>query len=126
MKHCVRFLLLLVLILLLHEGAMGDGAASRPVSTDRPAVETCTLTQAPTAQELLDDIYNHIFSQSVCLDVVDTAQVPANKVLRLLASYVQALHFSYETQDNHHTYHSVAQPRDPSGYYVFGLRKILI
>lgn len=124
MKLCVKTLLLIILVLLVPNCA--TAATSAPISSSDNDIEVCILSQAPTTQQLLNDIYKHISSQAICLDVVDTILVPGNKVIRLLATNCPTLHSFSKTQDNTHLFHLQPMPNDPLGYYIYGLRRILI
>lgn len=125
MKQSVKYLLLLILLLAMHLSVWTGVEAT----TDAPVAKTETgtsLSQAPTRQQLLNDLYNHIASQAVCLDVVDTPVVPAYKVMRLLASCVQTFIDDRDMPEPADTYQPQILSGNPHKYYLFGLRKLLI
>ncbi|MBQ8225207.1 MAG: hypothetical protein IJZ86_07660 [Bacteroides sp.] len=127
MKQFVKILWMAILLLLLHRGAAEATDVFSVPTQERSTTEVCTRLQAPpTASELLQLAYQHIASQSLCLKVTDTLQVPGNKMVRLLPVGYHALHSFNETQSNTHISHLQPTYYDPLGYYVYGLRKILI
>lgn len=124
MKQYVKYLLAILLALLLHEGVteMGEGShACASTSSVR-----CTFSQAPGKQQLLDNIYNHISSQSLCLNLTDSTQVSFNKSTKLLGA-------TYGTQSTAHenctiigSYHFEPTPHNPHKYYLFTLQRLLL
>ena len=95
-----------ILAVLLHNGAIE--AADLLCTPVDHQTESCTLTQAPTTRQAVQNYYQHSSSTASCLEHVDNMQV----MLRAQ---------SYDRiPDLHHT------PVPDLHYYVFGLRKIIV
>ena len=112
-----------ILAVLLHNGAIE--AADLLCTPVNCKAESCVLTQAPTAQQAIQNYYNHISSTASCLEHVDNLQVPSNKSSMLRAGIIRMQQMlraqSYDRiPDLHHT------PVPDLHYYVFGLRKIIV
>lgn len=114
-----------MLALLLHESAVQGTTTSYALQTEA-ITEQCCFSQAPTTQQLLDDIYKHIASQAICLDIMDTAQVPANKAVRLPAACVYTAYTPHETRGIGEALYTLSSLSNPHKYYLYGLKKLLI
>ena len=77
MKQCIKYCIIAILAVLLHNGAIG--AADFLCTPVNCKAESCVLTQAPTAQQAIQNYYNHLSSTSSCLEYVEHMQVPSNK-----------------------------------------------
>lgn len=125
MKQCIKYFTILLLGILLYDGAaQAAGISCTFMSNDE---DRCILSQAPTShQQNLRSIYNHFLSIPLYMDNVDSTQVPGNKSVLLLLNYVRMYGRDDTPSCNsllHAAFHSVP---DPLSYYVFGLRKIII
>ena len=122
MKQCIKYCIIAILAVLLHNGAIG--AADFLCTPVNCKAESCVLTQAPTAQQAIQNYYNHLSSTSSCLEYVEHMQVPSNKgsLLRVDIIRMQQL-LRAQSYDPMPDLHSPPVP-DPH-YYVFGLRKII-
>ena len=66
-----------ILAVLLHNGAIE--AADFLCAPAGCKAESCILTQAPTAQQVIHNYYRHTSSAASCLEHVESQQVPNNK-----------------------------------------------
>lgn len=85
MKQCIKYCIIAILAVLLHNGAIG--AADFLCTPVNCKAESCVLTQAPTAQQAIQNYYNHLSSTSSCLEYVEHMQVPSNKGSLLACRY---------------------------------------
>ena len=112
-----------ILAVLLHNGAIG--AADFLCTPVNCKAESCVLTQAPTAQQAIQNYYNHLSSTSSCLEYVEHMQVPSNKGSLLRVDIIRMQQLlraqSYDRMPNVHCL-TVPGPH----YYIIGLRKIII
>ena len=87
--------------------------------------ESCILTQAPTAQQVIHNYYRHTSSAASCLEHVESQQVPNNKSSLLRTDIIRMQQLlraqSYDRMPNVHCL-TVPGPH----YYIIGLRKIII
>ena len=122
MKQCIKYCIIAILAVLLHNGAIG--AADFLCTPVNCKAESCVLTQAPTAQQAIQNYYNHLSSTSSCLEYVEHMQVPSNKGSLLRVDIIRMQQLlraqSYDPMPELH-YPPVPDPH----YYVFGLRKII-
>ena len=51
--------------------------------------QSCTLTQAPTTRQAVQNYYQHSSSTASCLEHVDNMQVPSNKSSMLRAGIIR-------------------------------------
>ena len=65
-----------ILAVLLHNGAIE--AADFLCTPAGCKAESCILTQAPTAQQVIHNYYRHTSSAASCLEHVESQQVPNN------------------------------------------------
>ena len=112
-----------ILAVLLHNGAIE--AADLLCTPVDHQTESCTLTQAPTTRQAVQNYYQHSSSTASCLEHVDNMQVPSNKSSMLRASIIRMQQMLRAQRYDripalHHT------PVPDLHYYVFGLRKIIV
>lgn len=86
MKQCIKYLMIILLGVLLYDGAVqAAGISCTLISNDS---ERCFLSQAPTShQQNIRNIYNHFSSMPLYMDNVDSTQVPGNKSFFILLNY---------------------------------------
>ena len=112
-----------ILAVLLHNGAIE--AADLLCTPVDHQTESCTLTQAPTTRQAVQNYYQHSSSTASCLEHVDNMQVPSNKSSMLRAGIIRMQQLlraqSYDRMPNVHCL-TVPGPH----YYIIGLRKIII
>ncbi|MBQ8674201.1 MAG: hypothetical protein IJ511_09185 [Bacteroides sp.] len=123
MKQCIKMISLMLLILLLHASA--TEGESNGCACPADASEQCSLSQAPTMQQLLDDFYKYISSHTNALNMTDSAQSFKSKYMRLPATRAKLLRAPLAQQGYACTILPCPPPSDPLGYYIYGLRKIL-
>lgn len=115
--------MIVILAALLHNSAM-DAADFLCAPANRKT-ESCILSQAPTAQQAIQNFYYYLASTTSCLEHVESMQVPGNKSYPLRVDIIrmqQSLSAQgYDRMSDLH-YPPVPGPH----YYVFGLRKIII
>ena len=87
MKQCIKYLMILLLGVLLYDGAAQAAGISCTFIRNNDD-ERCILSQAPTShQQNIRNIYNRFLSTPLYIDNVDRTQVPGNKSVRLLLNY---------------------------------------
>lgn len=124
MKLGIKYCMIILLTILLHHSIAG--AMDLSCAPTFSAIERCNFSQAPTAGQAVRNIYNHFPAKALCLDHVDTTQVPGNKCILLVANHLWIEWLADSLS------RSIALPpafdiqSDPLTYYIFGLRKILI
>lgn len=125
MKQCLKYLMVILLGVLLYDGAAQ--AAGISCTFMRSDEEGYALSQAPTShQQNIRNIYNHILSMPLYMDNVDSTQVPGNKSFFILLNYFR-MYWLADSPTSNPLSHSAFYPvPDPLSYYVFGLRKIII
>ncbi len=123
MKQCIKYCMIAILAVLLHNGAI-ETADSWCTPANRK-VESCVLTQAPTARQAIQNYYNHLSSTTSCLEHVDSMQVPDNKSY-LLRTDIIRMQQSLRAHRYDRMPDLCCPPVPDSHYYVFGLRKIII
>ena len=112
MKQCIKYLMILLLGVLLYDGAAQAAGIS---------------SQAPTShQQNIRNIYNRFLSTSLYIDNVDSTQVPGNKSVLLLLNYFRMRWLAESPACGSLLHASFYPVPDPLSYYVFGLRKIII
>lgn len=91
-----------ILAVLLHNGAIE--AADLLCTPVDHQTESCTLTQAPTTRQAVQNYYQHSSSTASCLEHVDNMQVPSNKssmlragIIRMHKCYVHRVMTAYPT-----------------------------
>lgn len=86
MKQCIKYFMIILLGVLLYDGAaQAAGISCTLISNDS---ERCFLSQAPTShQQNIRNIYNHFSSMPLYMDNVDSTQVPGNKSFFILLNY---------------------------------------
>ena len=125
MKQCIKYFMIILLGVLLYDGAaQAAGISCTLISNDS---ERCFLSQAPTShQQNIRNIYNHFSSMPLYMDNVDSTQVPGNKSVLLLLNYFRMCWLSDSSIGDSPLHTSFYPVPDPLSYYVFGLRKIII
>lgn len=123
MKQCIKYCMIAILAVLLHNGAIE--AADFLCAPAGCKAESCILTQAPTAQQVIHNYYRHTSSAASCLEHVESQQVPNNKSSLLRTDVIRMQQLlraqSYDRMPNVHCL-TVPGPH----YYIIGLRKIII
>ena len=126
MKQCIKYLMILLLGVLLYDGAAQAAGISCTFIRNNDD-ERCILSQAPTShQDIRSILYDHFSSIPLYMDNVDSTQVPGNKSVLLLLNYFRMCWLSDSSVDDSPLHTSFYPVPDPLSYYVFGLRKIII
>lgn len=127
MKHYWKYIVILLLIILLPNGADTDSLSSLPADT-HPDTECCCLSQAPTqTQQAIQDFYRRLGDLTLCLDGSDHhSLVPTIKYMYLWTKFLLA-----EGGSNSPAWHPASHPHCPPytmarDYYILTLRKIVI
>lgn len=126
MKRYIQYIILLLLVLLLH-----DGAATADSSAQSPAcqgdTECCFLSKAPsTAQQAIQEFYRQLNQLTLCLDHSNDKRVPHSKYIELWSKFM-LVEGGNDTSEWHQTSQSTSHPcAYPQDYYIFELRKIVI
>lgn len=123
MKQCIKIGIIVILAALVHNGALQ--AADVLCIPTSPKTECCLLSQAPTAQQTIQNFYHYFLTVSLCLEYVDGTQVPGNKSILLPANSFKMQLAAYSSEYDRLLFLS-PHPMLDTSYYVFGLRKILI
>ena len=127
MKQCIKYFMIILLGVLLYDGAAQ--AAGISCTFIRNDEERCILSQAPTTthkQDIRSILYDHFSSIPLYMDNVDSTQVPGNKSFFILLNYFR-MYWLADSPSSNPLLHSAFYPvPDPLSYYVFGLRKIII
>lgn len=123
MKQCFKYSLIILLAALLHNDAMK--AAELLCTPAHNRTECCILSQAPSPQQAIRNIYDLYSSTSLCIEHVDHSQVPSNKsVLLRIFAYMMQQHAQAPECDR--LPYLSPHPVPDANYYVFGLRKIIV
>lgn len=123
MKQRMKFGIILILAALLYcDATEAADFLHTPAGekTERPS-----LSQAPTARQTAWNFYTHLFTESLCIDQVESIQVPGNKSLLSYAKLPRMELQAYSPEYDSLLYSSSPPVPDPN-YYIFGLRKIII
>lgn len=123
MKQCIKYSILIILIALLHNSAIkAAGFLCTPVSNN---TEYCFSSQTSTSKQAVQDFYSHFSIVSLCVEHVDSAQVPASKSIMLLTRLFGILPCTSSSGCDRLLY-LPSHPVPDTSYYIFGLRKIII
>ena len=126
MKQCIKYLMILLLGVLLYDGAAQAAGISCTFIRNNDD-ERCILSQAPTShQQNISNIYNRFLSTPLYIDNVDSTQVPGNKSVLLLLNYFRMRWLAESPACDSLLHASFYPVPDPLSYYIFGLRKIII
>lgn len=125
MKQYVKYIIILLLGLLLHESSENSINRHR-LSFETADTECCFLTQAPNdAQQAIHDFYRHLHQLSLCMDYPDPTGVPEIKCMLLWVKYLLA-EGGTDSPEWHTSYPPHRVYDHPQDYYIFTLRKIVI
>ncbi|MDO4163253.1 MAG: hypothetical protein Q4D56_02540 [Bacteroides sp.] len=125
MGQCLKYLIIALLAVVLHN------SVAKTVSTATPtpppsSIEQCTLNQASTTQQAIQNFYNHLPSLSVCLNHTHTTFLFESKCMQLLIKHFCLQHITHTHQFNALMAYAPWNQLRPRDYYVVGLRKILV
>lgn len=123
MKQCIKYSILVILTALLHSSVIN--AAELLCTSTSKQTENCILSQAPSPQQAVKHLYFHYATVSLCMEHVDSAQVPGNKIILLRANVYKMQQHAMSPECDRLQYLS-PHPVPDTNYYIFGLRKIII
>lgn len=122
MKKCIKYSIIVILAALLHNNVIAADFLCTPVSNK---IEKCILSQAPTSQQAVQNFYHHFSTLSLCIEHVDSVQVPGNKII-LLRTHVYKMQQHAYSPECDRLLHLSPHPVPDANYYIIGLRKIII
>lgn len=125
MKQYVKYILILILGLILHESSASCQDGGRLFLEEADTADY-VLMQAPShTQQALHHWYRHLHQLSLCLDASDSVTVPQIRCILLWVKYLLA-----EGGTNSPAWYSTHPPHwvsaCPQDYYIFTLRKIVV
>ena len=123
MKQCIKLSIIVILAALLHNNAIK--AADFLCTPTSNQAERCFLSQAPTKQQAVQHFYDHFLTVSLCMEHVDSTQVPGNKCI-LLRTNLYKMHLQAYSPKCDRLLYLSPHPVPDANYYIFGLRKIII
>lgn len=125
MKLHVGYIIIILLALLLHDGATAGDKCTPTDATSFHQTEQCTFSQAPTTQQKLIDTYQYLNKHTFCLDYVDTGKIRGCKFILLLSKHILHEHVERKCSLSETSIHILPLLLHPVDYYVFGLHKII-
>ena len=126
MKQCIKYLMILLLGVLLYDGAAQAAGISCTFIRNNDD-ERCILSLAPTTQhQNIRTSYTPFLSTPLYIGNVDSTHVPGNKSALLLLNYFRMRWLAESPACDSLLHASFYPVPDPLSYYIFGLRKIII
>lgn len=125
MKQCLKYLTIIMLATVLHNSTVCASTCACPLDINSENT-SCSLSQAPTPQQIIHNFYNYLSSLQKCTSSVDLVQVPTERYILLPAVIIRS--FCKTDKENQSVANNelFVTPPYPPSYYLFALKRIMV